>query len=173
MSATPQMLDIALKLKPDMVTLVPERTTELTTERGFSLASESLNVKGFIERFHKDEIAVCLFIDPTDENIKLADDIKTDYVELNTSYYSDAKDYKTEKDEFKKLERAANHAKDKGIDVNAGHGLNYVNIKSLLEVKAITEYSIGHSIVAKSIFTGLMLLSGNVKFGYTQSKGKK
>jgi pyridoxine 5-phosphate synthase len=155
MAPVESILEIALKVKPNMVTLVPELTTEVTTERGFDLAEESKQLEPFIKQLRGSGIAVSLFIDPTDFNIDIAHELMADYVELNTSYYSDATSYDEELEALRELEKVAHLAKNKDFGVAVGHGLNYRNVANVAMIKPVEEFSIGHSIVARAIFVGL------------------
>lgn len=155
MAPIPEMMEIALKVKPHMVTLVPELTTELTTERGFDLVEEGDTIADNIATLRQAGIAVSLFIDPNENNIKLANELVADFVELNTSRYADATSYDEEIDSLREIEKAANLGDNKGLGIAVGHGLNYRNVANIARIKPVEEFSIGHSIVARSVFVGL------------------
>jgi pyridoxine 5-phosphate synthase len=154
MAATQEMLKTALYLKPDMVTIVPEKREELTTEGGLEV---NLNKDAFAKyiRFLKDaEIVVSLFIDPDLDQIKAAHRVGSDFVEIHTGRYADAPNASERMNEFQRIENAAKLAAKIGLGVNAGHGLNYKNVRQILQIKEIYELSIGHSIVAKAMLVG-------------------
>ena len=148
------VLDIALKVKPFSVCLVPERREELTTEGGLDVVKYYNDVKEYVDLFHKNGIVVSLFIDPDIEQIKAAKEVNTDYVELHTGKYADAKNIEEEKVEFKRIEKASQYVLNMDIGLNAGHGLNYRNVKPIAAIKGMNELNIGHSIVARAVFVG-------------------
>ncbi|MEN3043661.1 MAG: pyridoxine 5'-phosphate synthase [Candidatus Hydrothermales bacterium] len=149
-----QYVDFALKVKPDWVTLVPEREGEVTTEGGLDLKKVKLEIKESIEKLKKAGIKVSLFIEPDEEMIEIAKELESDAVELNTNSYVIAKGEKKEQ-ELKRLKKSAKYAKSKGLIVKAGHGLKRQNLIPLLEIEEIEEVSIGFAIVADSILSGL------------------
>ncbi len=155
MAPTPEMLEVALRVKPNMITLVPELDRELTTESGFQLIDVRDTIEEFIRSIRGEGMAVSLFIDPTDDNVKLARELGADYVELNTSRYSEATTYDEEIDALRELDEAAKKGAAKDLGIAVGHGLNYKNVKNITLIKPVEEYSIGHSIVARSVFVGL------------------
>ncbi|MFP4458618.1 MAG: pyridoxine 5'-phosphate synthase [Candidatus Zixiibacteriota bacterium] len=155
MAPIEEMLQIAIKLKPNMVTLVPELTTELTTERGFNLVEEGESIEGYISTLREAGIAVSLFIDPDENNIKMANELVADFVELNTSRYADASSYDEEIDSLREIEKAASLGDNKGLGIAVGHGLNYKNVGNIARILPIEEFSIGHAIIARSVFTGI------------------
>lgn len=154
-SCTQEMIDIALQVKPDMVTLVPEKPTESTTERGFDLIEESPEVEPAIEQLAEGGIIVSLFVDPTEENMKAAAALNADYVELNTNYYAVSKTFEEEIDSLRTLEKAAHQASKMKLGVAAGHALNYRNVRNIAALEPVEELSIGHSIIARALFVGL------------------
>ncbi|MCX8022334.1 MAG: pyridoxine 5'-phosphate synthase [Syntrophorhabdaceae bacterium] len=155
MAATEEMVGIARKIKPDMVTLVPEKREELTTEGGLDAKSQSERLKGVIERLKDKGIRVSLFIDPEEEQIIEAHKLKADMIEIHTGRYSDAVTEAIRERELKKVVNAARRGKELGLGVNAGHGLNYHNLPPIVMIKDIDELSIGHSIIARAVFVGL------------------
>lgn len=155
MAPSQEMADIAVKYKPDMVTLVPEKAGEPTTERGFDLAEEGGLLEGLIEQLSSEGIIVCLFVDPTEENMKAAAALHADYVELNTSYYSSSRSFEEEVSALRIIEKAAHLGSKLKLGVSAGHGLNYRNISNIAALEPIEEFSIGHSIIARAVFVGL------------------
>lgn len=155
MSIASEIVDIACKVRPDQATLVPERRQELTTEGGLDVASNLLKIKEICSRLKKQGIAVSLFIDPNKRQIDASKKAGVKIIELHTGRYSDAKDKKEENKYFKELEEAARYAVNKGLTVNAGHGLNYENVSRIAKIKRIEELNIGYSIICRAVFTGL------------------
>ncbi|MCX5816119.1 MAG: pyridoxine 5'-phosphate synthase [Proteobacteria bacterium] len=155
MAATDEMVGIAREIKPDMITLVPEKREELTTEGGLDVAGLSGKIKKVIEKVREKGIKVSLFIDPEEEQIIASHKIKADMIEIHTGAYSDAKNEMICDKELKKVVNAAKRGKELGLGVNAGHGLHYHNLSEIVAIPEIDELSIGHSIIARAIFTGL------------------
>jgi len=155
MAAVDEIIQIACEVQPELVTLVPEKREELTTEGGLNVLDNIEILSNTIETLHDSGIAVSLFIEPDIEQIDAAAEIKTDFIEIHTGVYANAE---TEEDMFDELERirqATKHAKKLGLGVNAGHGLNYQNIKDFIAVQDIDEVSIGQAVIARSVFIGL------------------
>lgn len=157
MAATDEMIDIARGLKPDMVTLVPEKRKELTTEGGLDVVRFHDRLKKAIPRIREKGIRVSLFIDPRDAQIIAAHKVGADMIEIHTGAYSDARTEATRKEELKKVIRSAVKGKELGLGVNAGHGLHYHNVREVAVIPEIDELSIGHSIIARAVFVGLDL----------------
>jgi len=155
MAATPEMVKIACDLKPDMITLVPEKRKELTTEGGLDVVKFSDKLKKAIEAVRKKGIKVSLFVDPVEAQIKMARKVEAHMVEIHTGAYSDAVSEKVREREFAKVIKSAGLGKELGLGVNAGHGLHYHNVKEIAAIKEIDELSIGHSIIARAVFVGL------------------
>ena len=154
MAATGEMLDIALGLKPDMVTLVPEKRQELTTEGGLDLKTNAEYLKNFILSIKQGGISVNLFVDPLPDNMKLCHKIDADGVEIHTGAYADAPG-RGKTAELKRIADSAAVAKRLGLRVHAGHGLDYQNITDVAAIKEIEEFAIGFSIIARSVFSGI------------------
>jgi pyridoxine 5-phosphate synthase len=155
MAATPEMLRIAVATKPDIVTLVPEKREELTTEGGLDVVRLFKPLKKAIERLHQGKIPVSLFVDPSADQIKASEQAGADAVEIHTGHYCDAPTpAKTEK-EYKRILNAVEEATRHRLQIAAGHGLNYVNTRKIAEIKEIEELNIGHSIIARAILVGL------------------
>jgi len=155
MAAVDDIIRIACEVQPELVTLVPEKREELTTEGGLNVLDNLENISNAIETLHNAEIPVSLFIEPDIDQIDACAEIDADFIEIHTGVYANAE---TEEDMFDELERirqAAKHAKKLGLGVNAGHGLNYQNIKDFIAVNDIDEVSIGQAVVARSVFVGL------------------
>jgi pyridoxine 5-phosphate synthase len=155
MAATPEMVEIACEVQPDMITLVPEKRKELTTEGGLDVVKFSDKLKKAIEKVHGKGIMVSLFIDPVEAQIMAAHKMNADMIEIHTGAYSDAKSDKVREREFKKVVASAIMGKKLGLGVNAGHGLHYHNTREVAAIKEIDELSIGHSIIARAVFVGL------------------
>lgn len=175
-SINEEIIELACKLKPNRATLVPEKREELTTEGGLDLKLENLSQS--IQKLKSNEIEVSLFIDPSKENIDLAQNLGVNIVELHTGKYANLflmlnsnlsktkycvnslKKPRIElkamlEEEISKIKHVSAYANSKGIKVAAGHGLNYENVKNISNIKEIFELNIGQSIIAKSVFIGL------------------
>jgi pyridoxine 5-phosphate synthase len=156
MASVPEMVNIAKKIKPDVATLVPEKRKELTTEGGLDVISQEKSVKQTVQALQKAGITVSLFIDPNPKQIEAAKEkIGADYVEIHTGAFADARNRDREKREVRKIGEAVDLAFRLGLGVNAGHGLDYHNIKQLLALELIEEFSIGHSIIARALMVGM------------------
>jgi pyridoxine 5-phosphate synthase len=155
MGAAEEIIRIALKTKPDFVTLVPEKRQELTTEGGLEIVKQKKNLSQIIGRFHRARIDVSLFIDADPAQIQASRDVGADIVELHTGHYANARNEKEAVKLFERIREGAEQAAGLGLKVSAGHGLNYVNIKRFGGVGEIEEYSIGHSLMARAIYVGL------------------
>jgi len=164
MAATEEMLAIALKTKPDAVSLVPESPNEITTEGGLNVIANFENVKNVTAELKKAGIFVSHFIDPDLEQIEASAGAGAQQVELCTAEYAEltlsaraAHGEGAEKAnaEIERIKRASEHAKSLGLIVAAGHGLTYRNIGALAAIPEITEFNIGHNIISRSVFTGL------------------
>ena len=156
MSTDVDIAKIALNIKPDLVTLVPEKRQELTTEGGLDVLGERERIQNIVNLLRNGGIPVCVFIEPDLNHIKAAHKIGVDFVELHTGRYANATRSKEADTEFEAISLAAKLAYKLGIGVNAGHGLNYRNIKRLTHVPEIVEYNIGHSIIARAVLVGLV-----------------
>ena len=151
-----QMLKIALKAKPNFVCLVPEKRNEITTEGGINLKRNTNKIKNIIKILNKKKIRTSLFINPSLKNIRLSNNLKTRCVEIHTGKISNLiKAKKNYKNEFIKIKNCAIFAKKLGIEVHAGHGLDYKSAKILSKIKEIDEFNIGHFIIGESIIFGL------------------
>ncbi|NPA88058.1 MAG: pyridoxine 5'-phosphate synthase [Epsilonproteobacteria bacterium] len=176
-SINPEIIDIICTLKPHRATLVPERREEVTTEGGLDVVKFEKEIKNAIEKLHKNDIEVSLFIDPDTKQIEKSAELKAEMIELHTGRYAnlflalntninetpfkifenfDRKTLKKELElELKLLKDATLYANDLNLEVAAGHGLNYQNVKEIANIKEIVELNIGHSIIANSVFLGL------------------
>ena len=154
MAVTDEMIEIALAQKPYSVCLVPEKREELTTEGGLNIIALKNKLAICIPKFKEAGILVSLFIDPDFDQISAAAELKTDYIELHTGSFANQSG-KAQDEELARLITSAKQAHALGIKVNAGHGIDYVNIKKIKLIPHLLELNIGHSIVARAIFTGL------------------
>ena len=155
MAATPEMLAIAQEIRPDIVTLVPEKREELTTEGGLNLHLHRDVVSGAVQALQKAGIGVSIFIDPDPEEVNLAHRLDADFVEIHTGTYCDAQTLKERAEAFDKIVKSVQVAHELKLGVNAGHGLGYHTIKAFKGLSEIDEYSIGHSIIARAVMVGL------------------
>ena len=155
MASTDEMVGIALDIKPDLVTLVPERREELTTEGGLDLIVHKNAVAETVGTLQNSGIPASIFIDPDPDQIKLAHRIDTTMVEIHTGTFCEAKTYKKRNQAFSNIVDAAKLAHKLRIGVNAGHGLCYNTIKAFKGLHEIDEFSIGHSIVSRAVLVGM------------------
>ncbi len=155
MGANEDIVLIALDIVPDLITLVPEKRQELTTEGGLDVVAQQENLRSVIERFHEKRIPVSLFIYPEKSQIDASKQIGADMIELHTGEYSDAANTAERERSFKRIQDSATYGKSIGLGVNAGHGLNYINVARVAGIQAIDEMSIGHSIISRAAFVGL------------------
>jgi pyridoxine 5-phosphate synthase len=154
MAATGEMVRIALKVRPDMVTLVPEKRAELTTEGGLDLKKSRTKIKKAIDALQGRGIPVSLFINPSVNDVEISNKIGATMVEIHTGLYSNAKG-KKQREELERVKRAVRKAHDIGLLINAGHGLNYTNVSKIAAIKRLRGLYIGHSIVAMSVYAGM------------------
>jgi len=152
MAATFEMVEIAKSIRPDTVTLVPEKREELTTEGGLRIVPEHENV---INELQKQGIEVSLFIEPDLDMIKFAAKIGAQAVEIHTGKYANLKTNDEKQEELKTIKKAGESIQKLGMRAVAGHGINYHNVFGLVELGVFTEYNIGHSIISRAFFTGL------------------
>lgn len=155
MAAAEEIIRIALKVRPPMVTLVPEKRQELTTEGGLDVRGHLKALKETVRRLHKGKIAVSLFVDADPEQIQASREAGADIIELHTGHFAEAKNEKSAQRLFERLVVGAKMGAHLGLKVSAGHGLDYINIKWFQGLEEIEEYSIGHSIIARAIYVGL------------------
>ncbi len=154
MAPTEEMKNIAIDVKVNRVTLVPEKREEITTEGGLDVVSNLEYLKKFVTDIKKNGIKVAMFIDPEFSQIDASFETGADAVELHTGEYANATGRKLA-EELERLKKAAKYAREKGLKVFAGHGLTYDNVKPVAQIPEIEELNIGHSIIANSIFLGL------------------
>jgi len=176
-SINPEIIEIISSLQPHRATIVPEKREEVTTEGGLDVVKFEKEIKECIQTLHKNDIEVSLFIDPDTQQIKKSAELKADMIELHTGRYANLflalytninhtpfkifenlnkQTLKKELEiELNLIKDAAVLAKDLGLEVAAGHGLNYQNVKDIASIKEISELNIGHSIIANAVFVGL------------------
>lgn len=155
MSANEEIIKIALDVKPDLVTLVPEKRLELTTEGGLDVFAQKDNLKKVIDRFHEKNISVSLFVDPIEKQIIAAKEICADIIEIHTGEFANAKNNNEQIFHLKNISEMAKFASSINLHVNAGHGLNYKNVTSIAQISEIQESSIGHAIISRAVWVGL------------------
>lgn len=154
MGAVPSITDIALSVRPQQVTLVPERREEITTEGGLDVAGNLDRVKACVEQLHAAGIEVSLFIDPDERQIEVSRLLNVGAVELHTGAYAEAVPGQAQQQELKQLEQAGRFALDSGLVLHFGHGLTYRNVMPVAAIPGASELNIGHSIVARAVMTG-------------------
>jgi pyridoxine 5-phosphate synthase len=155
MGNTEEIVDVALRVVPDEVCLVPEKREEVTTEGGLDVLAQRKELAAAIKRLQLAGIRVSLFIDPTLETVDTAAELGVEMVELHTGKLANAFTEKIQKEELEKLRAAARAASESHLQVNAGHGINYKNIALIHQIPNLTELNIGHSIVSRAISVGL------------------
>ena len=154
MAATNEMVRIATEVKPDLVTLVPEKRQELTTEGGLNVIEQKEHLKDVIKRLHDAGLPVSLFINPHPMDIDVSKEIGADMIELHTGMYANAKG-SHQKHELLRVVEAVKFAHDLGLEVNAGHGLTYYNVRPIAEIEELRGLYIGHSIVSRAVLVGI------------------
>ena len=155
MAATSEMVGIALDVRPDLVTLVPESREEITTEGGLDLLVQNKSITETVGALQNNGIPVSIFIDPEPEQIKAAHQAGANMIEIHTGVYCEAIGHSQQQQAFTKIVDAAKLAKKLKLGVNAGHGLCYVTIKAFKGLSEIDEFSIGHSIVSRAALVGM------------------
>ncbi|MDN3717199.1 pyridoxine 5'-phosphate synthase [Vibrio breoganii] len=155
MAVTDEMVDIALKTKPEFVCLVPEKREELTTEGGLDVVGQFDKIKAATEKLAAAGIKVSLFIDPNSKQIDASKAAGAPFIELHTGHYAEAQTEEEQHKELKVIAEAATYASGLGITVNAGHGLTYHNVGPVAALPEIYELNIGHSIMGRAVFDGL------------------
>src|SRR5881396_655365 len=155
MGNTEEIIDIALRVKPEEVCLVPEKREEVTTEGGLDVIAQRRELEPAIKRLQLAGIRVSLFIDPTLDQVDAATELGVEMVELHTGKLANAFTEKIQKEELQQLRAAANAASESHLQVNAGHGINYKNIVFIHQIPELTELNIGHSIISRAMWVGL------------------
>ena len=163
-STNPKIVKIALKIKPNYICIVPENRKEITTEGGLNLKKNKIKIKNIISLFKKKNIRTSLFIDPNIEDIKISKEIKSDCIEIHTGRLANLiKSKKKYLKEFNRIKKCSKIAKEIGLEVHAGHGLDYKSTKILTKINQIEEFNIGHYLIGESIFFGLLKVIKNFK----------
>jgi len=155
MAAVQTMLNLALQQRPDTVTLVPERREELTTEGGLDVLSNAEEIRRVARALRDAGVEVSLFVDPDLEQVKASHRAEAQAVELHTGRYCDARGERERSRELSRIAEAAKAAAKLGLRVAAGHGLDYWNVKPVVEIGEITELNIGYAIVCRAVLTGI------------------
>lgn len=155
MAATQEMLEVAREVQPDLVTLVPEKRQELTTEGGLEVAGNRAALAEYLLALKAAGLRVSLFVDPVNPQIQAAKEVGAEWVELHTGTYAEAPTRGEATRLFQELVNAARHARSLGLKVKCGHGLNYRNIKPFRGREEFAEYSIGHAIIARAVLVGI------------------
>lgn len=154
MAASDEIVKIACSIKPSFCCLVPEKREELTTEGGLNIIQNQTKLSTIIQQLTQTGINVSLFIDPEKNQIQAAKATGAGWIEIHTGKYANAKDPIQQAKELRTIETAARFAADIGLHVNAGHGLNYDNVKNIAKIPEIEELNIGHSIISRALFVG-------------------
>lgn len=155
MALNPAILEIALKVLPDEVCIVPENREEVTTEGGLDVIANREKLREFVPALQDKNIVVSLFVDPDPRQIEAAVDCGAEFIEIHTGSYADAKGETAAHAEFEKVRNAAGFAQSIGLRVNAGHGLNYRNVAPVCQIPQIETLNIGHSIISRAVYVGL------------------
>ncbi|UBF29573.1 pyridoxine 5'-phosphate synthase [Kovacikia minuta CCNUW1] len=155
MAATDEMVAIALEIKPDYVTLVPERREEVTTEGGLDIVSQADRIAEVVDTLQEAGIPVSLFIDADPQQIETSAEVKAKFIELHTGQYAEAKDEASREKELKILAEGCGLAIAAGLRVNAGHGLTYWNVHPVACLPGMEELNIGHTIISRAVLIGL------------------
>lgn len=155
MAATDEMVEIALDIQPDYVTLVPERREEVTTEGGLDIAGQLDRMTRVVDTLQNHNIPVSLFVDPTSAQMQASAKARAQWIELHTGAYAEAKSERDRATELEHLERSTREALSLGLRVNAGHGLTYWNVQPVAAIAGMEELNIGHSIVSRAVLVGL------------------
>lgn len=155
MSVCPEIVELALRIKPDQATLVPENRQEITTEGGLDVVSNFKRVKKVVDDLKSNDIIVSLFINPRVDQIEASKRAGVEAIELHTGEYANASSPNEENKYLQKIKEAVALGLSSGLIVHAGHGLNYKNVRRIAEIKGIEELNIGHSIISEALFVGL------------------
>jgi pyridoxine 5-phosphate synthase len=155
MAATDEIVKIAIETLPELVTFVPERRQELTTEGGLDVLGHRHHLQDVIAEMHRHDIEVSLFIDPVQEQVEAAAECEADKIEIHTGEYANARTEHQQLELLEVVRTAARRARELGMGVNAGHGLNYLNITPFRSITEVEEVSIGHAIISRAVFVGL------------------
>jgi pyridoxine 5-phosphate synthase len=162
MAATKEMINIASRTKPDLVTIVPEKRQELTTEGGLDVRSQKKNILAAIQKIKRVGMPVSLFVNPDSHDVDVSKEIGADMVEIHTGMYANAKG-KNQETELTRVVNSVKHALDIGLGVNAGHGLNYFNVSRIASIQGLRGLYIGHSIVSRAVLVGMEMAVVRIK----------
>jgi len=173
LAPTTENVELALTIKPEQVTFVPERPDELTTEGGLDLAGSRIDLRRSVDTLHEAGIAVAIFIDPQAEQVKAAHRLGAGAIEFNTGTYCDLISLRERNDELDRIHAAAKLASKLGLHVAAGHGLSLQNVEALAALPEIVEFNIGHSIVARAILCGLEQAVREMKDALIRARPKR
>lgn len=155
MAASEEIVAIAIQTLPELATLVPERREELTTEGGLDVRGHRHYLRDAVKELRRHEIEVSLFVDPVPEQIEASKDVGADKIEIHTGQFANARSEREQMEQLALVQGAARMAHELGLGVNAGHGLNYLNIFPFRQIAEIEEVSIGHAIISRAVFVGL------------------
>jgi pyridoxine 5-phosphate synthase len=155
MAATDEIVTVAIDTLPELATLVPERRQELTTEGGLDVRGNRHRLRDVVARLQDHEIQVSLFVDPLPEQIESAREIGADKIEIHTGAYANARTEDQQRELLDVVRVSARMARELGLGVNAGHGLNYLNVIPFRAIGEIDEVSIGHAVIARAVFVGI------------------
>lgn len=150
-----EVIDFARKVKPDLVTIVPELAEEMTAGGGFDIRANILKVRDTVKLFHDEGVPVSLLVEPDTATIQNLKECEVDLIEIHTGSYCNSTDKARIDEELHRIYRAADHAAELGIQITAGHGLSYTNVEAVLNAKRLTELNIGRSIILRSLVVGL------------------
>ena len=159
MAATDEMLEISSKIKPGLITLVPEKRQELTTEGGLNVLGQKDYLNKYLLKLHKNNLTVSIFINANKEQIKVAKEIGADFVEIHTGPYAE----NPNEEELNIIKEAIDYARSLGLKTNAGHGLNYENTGFIAKIKGIEQLHIGHSIISRAVLVGIKEATSEMK----------
>ena len=163
-STNPKIVNIAIKIKPDFICIVPENRKEITTEGGLNLTKNRKKIQKIISKFRKKKIRTSLFVNPSMKDIRISKQINTDCIEIHTGKLANlVKSKNNYSKELKRIKQCSSYAKKLGIEVHAGHGLDYKTTKILSKINEIKEFNIGHYLIGESIFYGLKKVIVNFK----------
>jgi pyridoxine 5-phosphate synthase len=172
MAAVDAIADLACEIKPDEATLVPERREELTTEGGLDIVAHEAAVARIVQRLKACDIHVSLFIDPNAVQIHQARMLGAQAVEIQTARYAEAKTQAARDEELSVLREAALLARDQGLHVHMGHGLNYTNVQAVAAIEMVEELNIGHSIMSRAVLVGMERAVRDMKDAMRQGRGQ-
>ncbi|MBI2804937.1 MAG: pyridoxine 5'-phosphate synthase [Planctomycetes bacterium] len=155
LSVADEIVAIACEIKPEQATLVPEKREELTTEGGLDIVTHQTAVAAAMKKLHEAGIAVALFIDPDNRQIEIAKILGARAIEIQTARYAEAKTHAARQIELNALQESTEFARQIGLNVHMGHGLNYENVRAIAQIPGVEELNIGHSIVSRAVLVGM------------------